>query len=229
MDELIRAPSAAGLIGQARGLFELPRLLARLPELARLPRGRGECVLVLPGYGATDASTAVLRGYVRLLGYRPLGWGLGRNRGVVPKLLPRVVERVETLAREQGAPIRLIGWSLGGYLAREAARERPQAVHRVITLGSPVIGGPKYTAVAGAYRRRGVDLDAIEAEVAARNELPLETAVTAIYSRSDGVVAWQACIDRHAQNVEHIEVEATHLGLGLSPDVFEIIATRLAR
>ncbi len=229
MDELIRAPSAAGLIGQARGLFELPRLLARLPELARLPRGRGECVLVLPGYGATDASTAVLRGYVRLLGYRPLGWGLGRNRGVVPKLLPRVVERVETLAREQGAPIRLIGWSLGGYLAREAARERPQAVHRVITLGSPVIGGPKYTAVAGAYRRRGIDLDAIEAEVEARNRRPLETPITAIYSRSDGVVAWQACIDRHAQSVEHIEVEATHLGLGLSPDVFEIVATRLAR
>jgi len=184
---------------------------------------------VLPGYGATDASTAVLRAYLRLLGYRPLGWGLGRNRGAVPELLPRVVRRVEALAREEGAPIRLIGWSLGGYLAREAARERPQAVRGVITLGSPVIGGPKYTAVAGAYRRRGIDLDALEVEVAARNKLPLETPITAIYSRSDGVVAWQACIDRDATQVEHVEVYATHLGLGLSPDVFEIIATRLAR
>jgi pimeloyl-ACP methyl ester carboxylesterase len=85
-----------------------------------------------------------------------------------------------------GAPVRLIGWSLGGYLAREVAREHPHAVQQVITLGSPVIGGPKYTAVAGAYRRRGVDLDAIEAEVAVRNELPLDTPITAIYSQSDG-------------------------------------------
>ena len=186
-------------------------------------------MLVLPGYGAGDASTAVLRAYVRFLGYRPQGWGLGRNSGEVPDLLPRVAERLEALAREEGRAIGLIGWSLGGYLAREAARERPRAAQQVITLGSPVVGGPKYTAVAGAYRRRGVDLDAIEAEVAARNRQPFETPVTAVYSRSDGVVAWQACIDRHSTNVEHVEVETTHLGLGFSPKVFQTIAERLAR
>ena len=226
--EAIQAPSPKGLLGEVRGLVELPRLLIRLPDLARQPRGNGQRVLVLPGYGADDASTALLRAYLRFLRYRPLGWGFGRNRGQVPELLPRVTKRVEELAREEGAPIRLIGWSLGGYLAREAARELPHAVRQVITLGSPVVGGPKYTTVAGAYRRRGIDVDAIEAEVAARNRRPLDTRVTAIYSRSDGVVAWQACIDRHGSNVEHVEVETTHLGLGLSPDVFEIIATRLA-
>ena len=77
--------------------------------------------------------------------------------------------------------MRLIGWSLGGYLAREAAREDPDLVHQVITLGSPVVGGPKYTLVA---------------QVAARNSVPLRTPVVAIYSR-DAVVAWEACIDRH--------------------------------
>jgi pimeloyl-ACP methyl ester carboxylesterase len=107
----------------------------------------------------------VLRAYVRFLGYQPHGWDLGRNHGEVPDLLPLVAERLEALARDEGRPIRLIGWSLGGYLAREAAPERPGAAHQVITLGSPVVGGPKYTAVAGAYRRRGIDLDAIEAEV----------------------------------------------------------------
>ena len=141
--------------------------------------------------------------------------------------------RVDSRNRARRPPGRdiepLIGWSLGGYLAREAARERPQAAHQVITLGSPVVGGPKYTAVAGAYLRRGIDLDVIEAEVAARNRQPLDTPVTAVYSRSDGVVAWQACIDRHSTNVEHVEVETTHLGLGFSPEVFQIIAERLAR
>jgi len=202
--------------------------LIRLPRLAKQPRGRGQRVLVLPGYGANDASTAVLRAYLRLLGYRPSGWGFGRNGGEVAEMLPRVADRVEALAREDGVPIRLIGWSLGGYLAREVARERPRAVHQVVTLGSPVVGGPKYTAVAEAYRRRGVDLDAVEAEVAARNLRPFETRVTAIYSRSDRIVAWRACIDRRTPNVEHVEVETTHLGLGLSPEVYEIIATRLA-
>jgi pimeloyl-ACP methyl ester carboxylesterase len=229
MDEVIQAPSPTGLIGQARGLFELPKLLVQFPELARQPRGRGQRVFVLPGYGATDASTAILRGYIRFIGYRPVGWGFGRNCGVVPELLPRIVDRVDDLARRDGEPVRLIGWSLGGYLAREVARERPRAVHQVITLGSPVIGGPKYTAVAGAYRRRGIDLDAIEAEVEARNRQTLETDITAVYSQSDGVVAWRACIDRHAPNVEHVEVKTTHLGLGLSPTVFRIIAVRLAR
>jgi dienelactone hydrolase len=225
----LRAPSALGLLGESRGLLEIPKLLIQFPTLARQPRGRGQRVLVLPGYGAGDASTAVIRAYVRFLGYQPHGWGLGRNEGDVPALLPRVVERLEALAREAGGAIRLIGWSLGGYLAREAARERPQAAQQVITLGSPVVGGPKYTAVARAYSRRGIDLDAIKTQVAARNSQPLETPVTAVYSRSDGIVAWQACIDRHSPNVEHVEVNATHLGLGVSPDVFQIIAERLAR
>ena len=229
MTQPIPTPSGTGLVGEVRGVLELPRLLLRFPHLARQPRGDGEPVLVLPGYGAGDGSTAVLRAYVRFLGYRPVGWDLGRNGGDVPELLPRVVERVTAVADEAGAPIDLIGWSLGGYLAREAARERPALARQVITLGSPVVGGPKYTAVADVYRRRGVDLDAIEAQVAARDEQPLETPVTAIYSRRDAVVAWQACIDRVAPNVDHVEVEATHLGLGFSANVFEIIAERLAR
>jgi len=134
----------------------------------------------------------------------------------------------ERLAQRAGRSVGLIGWSLGGVLAREAARERPAAARLVITLGSPVVGGPKYTAVAGFYRRQGIDLDAIEAQVEARNQQPLATPVTAIYSKSDAVVAWRACIDRHTPRVDHVEVEATHLGLGFSPHVFEIIAERLA-
>jgi pimeloyl-ACP methyl ester carboxylesterase len=229
MTEAIQAPSAAGLLREVRGALELPRLLLRFPELARQPRGRGQRVLVLPGYGAGDASTAVLRAYLGFLGYRQRGWALGRNDGDVPGLLPRVVARLEALAREAGESVVLVSWSLGGYLAREAAREHPQAVQQVITLGSPVVGGPKYTAVAEVYRCRGVDLDEIEAEVAERNRRPLVTPVTAIYSRNDAVVAWRACIDPDASNVEHVEVSATHLGLGFSPEVFKIISERLAR
>ena len=222
------APNRTGLVNEVFGLLELPRLVLRSPELARQPRGDGSPVMVLPGYGAGDGSTALIRAYLRGLGWDARGWGLGRNAGDVPELIPKVVDRLEQLAREAGRSVALVGWSLGGVLAREAARERPQRARRIVTLGSPVVGGPKYTAVADAYRRRGVDLDAIEAEVEERNAIPLSTPITAIFSRRDGVVAWNACIDRRSERVEHVEVEATHLGLGFSADVLRIIAERLA-
>jgi pimeloyl-ACP methyl ester carboxylesterase len=225
----LRAPRARDLLGEAFGLLELPKLMWRAPWLARQPRGHGEPVLVLPGYGTGDASTALLRAYLTGLGYRAEGWRLGRNDGDVRALLPRVMSRLESLARARRSAVRLIGWSLGGFLAREAARERPDAAALVITLGTPVRGGPKYTAVAPLFRRRGHDLDAIEAEIDARNRTPLATPVTALYSRGDGVVAWQACIDRHTPGVEHVEVGATHLGLGFSAEVFAHVAQRLAR
>jgi pimeloyl-ACP methyl ester carboxylesterase len=216
------------LLGESRALVELPRLAWNVRDLAAQPRGRGEPVLVLPGFGAGDGSTSLLRAYLRLLGYRVRGWNLGLNGGDVPSLIPRVVERTAAYAGETGEPVRLLGWSLGGYLAREAARERPDAVDRVVTLGTPVIGGPKYTSVGRLYASRGYDLDAIEAAVEERNRNPIRVPVTAIYSRSDGVVAWEACIDRVGPHVEHVEVDTTHLGLGLSPDVYRIIARRFA-
>ncbi len=228
MSEPIDPPDPARLIREARGLIELPRLLLRFPELALQPRGHGEPILILPGYGAGDGSTTLLKGYLRLLGYRARGWGLGRNGGNAAELLPRILKRMASFARRADHKVHLIGWSFGGYLARELARERGDLVAQVITLGTPVIGGPKYTVVANTFRRRGIDVDAIAAEVEARNQISFTAPVIAIYSRRDCVVAWQACIDAGAANVEHVEVRTTHLGLGFSPEVYKIIARRLA-
>ncbi len=222
------APARRGILGEALGLLELPRLLLRSPDLARQPRGDGGPVMVLPGFGVGGGSTALIRGYLRALGWDARDWGLGRNHGDVPDLIPQVVERLEQLADEAGRPAALVGWSLGGVLAREAARERPAQARCIVTLGSPVVGGPKYTAVAEVYRRQGIDLDAIEAEVLARDAVPITTPVTAVFSRRDGVVAWRACIDRISERVEHVEVGTTHLGLGFSAEVLGIIAARLA-
>ena len=223
----LQRPGFWSLAREAQALRELPRLVWNLRDLARQPRGAGDPVLVFPGFGAGDESTFLLRAYLHGLGYRVRGWGLGRNDGDVPGLIPRVADVVTRAASEVGA-VRLVGWSLGGYLAREAARERPEAVERVVTLGTPVAGGPKYTVAAGFYSQRGYDLDEIEAEVERRNAVPLETPVTAVFSRTDAVVSWQACIDRASPGVEHVEVDSTHVGMGLSPDVYRIVAHRLA-
>jgi pimeloyl-ACP methyl ester carboxylesterase len=205
------------------------QLMLRVPELARAPRGRGEPVLVLPGFAASDASTLALRSYLRWLGYDARGWALGTNRGDLQALVPRVIALLEAQAAAAGVRVRCIGWSLGGNLAREYARERPDLVERVVTLGTPAVGGPKYTSVAGNYRRRGLDLDAVETLVADRERVPIGVPITAIYSRRDGIVAWQACIDRSSPHVEHVEVSAAHLGLGFHPEVYRVVADRLAR
>ncbi len=227
MQRQISPPPRTALFNEAFTGLELPRLLAQAPALAAAPRGRGERVLVWPGFGAGDTSTTPLRGYLRYLGYDVRGWGLGRNDGDVLALLDSLVALLEDASRD--APVSLVGWSLGGYLAREVARECPERVSQVITLGSPVVGGPKYTAVADAFDGRGMTLDTIEALVDARYDEPLKVPVTAIYSKFDGVVAWQACIDERSPNVEHIEVLSTHIGLGFSAPALQIIARRLAQ
>ena len=230
MGTAIQAPRFDPLlesIGIADGMARLPLYAFEMPWL---PRGNGEPVVVMPGFMTGDGSTMVLRGFLRSLGYRVHGWGLGVNRGDVLHLRREMLARVEDLAKHHAEPVRLIGWSLGGVVAREVARSRPDIVHSVVTMGTPVLGGPKYTAAAPIYQRMfGEDLDAVEALIAANNKVPIRVPVTAIYTRRDSVVAWEACLDPDGENVEHVDVGSTHLGLGFSPEVFRIIARRLAR
>lgn len=186
--------------------------------------------MVVPGVATDDGWTATLRNFLTAIGYDTVGWGLGRNRGNVPKLIPRLIEQTERVSRDRGQALRLVGWSLGGYLSREVARERPELVERVITLGAPVVGGPSYTASAPGYVRKGWNLDDIKKTVLEREQNPIEVPIFAVYSRSDGVVAWRACIDRFENLiVEHHEVRASHLGMVNSPRVFRLVAELLAR
>lgn len=224
----IERPTRIQGLRELRTAEVFPRLAFNIPRLAIQRRGEGEPVLVLPGFGASDTSTAILRSYLAYLGYDVRGWQLGTNRGNVEELLPRVIEKAHEYFNDCDVPLRLVGWSLGGYLAREVARDHPEIVDRVITLGSPVVGGPKYTAAAKVYEMNGFDLDAIEQSVEERYMVPIQVPITAIYSKHDGVVAWRACVDERSPNVDHIEVTSTHLGLGFDPTVFRLVAEHLA-
>ena len=182
-------------------------------------------VAVFPGFSAGDLSTFVIRRHLQKAGYKVHRWRLGVNHGRVPTLIPRVVSRTEALFERYREPVALVGWSLGGVLAREVARERPDLVRSVVTLGSPVIGGPKYTRAAGFYERvLGEDVDAIEQAVEERNRIPISVPLTAIYSRRDAVVQWEACIDHYNEHCEHIEVDASHLSLGFDPRVLQLVS-----
>lgn len=209
-------------------MFEPARLAINGWRLVGPRVKQPEAVLVLPGFSTGDISTVPLRGYLASFGHHVHGWGLGTNRGDVEGAVATLIPRVRRLADQHGRPVSLIGWSLGGVMAREICRQVPGSVGRVITMGTPVVGGPKYTVLAEMFARGGADLDELEREVARRQPLPPNIPVTAFYSRHDGVVAWRACIDHLNSHVEHIEIQTTHIGFGINHEVWRIIADRLA-
>lgn len=206
------------------------RLARERRALLRDPALQGhQAVLVIPGFGTTDTWTLPLRRTLARLGHEVRGWGLGRNTGEVRELLPRVRARVQEQAEAAGRPVAIVGWSLGGVFAREVARRDALRVARVITLGTPVQGGPRYTATAPTFRARGLDLEQIEAQVALVNQTGIDVPLTSIYSRADSIVHWEASIDPWNAHVEHIEVSTTHGGMVLCPRVLRLVAERLAR
>jgi pimeloyl-ACP methyl ester carboxylesterase len=200
-----------------------PSWLATQSRRATPPR----TAILLPGFGAGPRSMRVMESFLRRRGHRVRDWGLGQNTGDVVMFRARLKRVVEESIAAHGEPVVLVGWSLGGYIAREYAREHPEEVRKVVTLGSPVIGGPRYTATAKWYRSQGHDLDEIERAVANRYATPLRVPVTAIYSKRDGIVAWRACIDRWSPSVRHIEVSETHVGMGFAPRVLGLVAAEI--
>ena len=225
--EGLEAPPFWSVFREARFAVEILAWLWTLVRLRSRSIGRREPVLVLPGFGAGDPWTAAMRLFLNRVGFDARGWGLGRNRGNVAELIPQVIEQVAAFAEESGGRVRLVGWSLGGLIAREVARERPDLVERIVTLGSPIVGGPKYTVWAKSFRRRGFDVDAIEAKLKARDRVPIEVPIFTIYSRWDGIVSWRACLDKVQALAVPVEVRSSHLGLVVSPSVLTTVARKL--
>lgn len=227
-DSIPRLSLLGAILLQPRLLREPLRRWRARRRLGAAPFGHGETVLVIPGMGVGDLSTATLRRFLRRHGFDARGWGLGRHRPEMWRTLPRALALLERTAAERGEPISLVGWSLGGILARELARLRPDLVRRVITLGAPVRGGLRATAIAGLFRLQGWDLDHVARLVEEAGRVPIRVPVTAIWSRRDGIVAWQACVDEETEQAENLEVSSVHWGLGIDPDALVAIAERLA-
>lgn len=222
------APSLLTTAGESLAPIEFLRLIAHSPRLLRQKKGNREPVIVLPGLGASNISTSILRNYLSWLNYHVTGWSIGRNIGNVNAMVPAVKTQLREIYQEHQTKVNLIGWSLGGIVAREVARDIPELVSQIITLGSPIIGGPKYTSFASFYIQQGYDLDELETRIRERQKKAIDVPITAIYSKRDGVVAWHACMDQQHKQADNIEVSATHLGLGVSPEVLEIVAKKLS-
>ncbi len=222
----ITPPSRLQSFGEVRAAREMLRIALRTLSLTRSPRGDGGPLVVVPGYGATDASMAPLRSFLTRMGHDVRPAGMGRINDDVDGQRIRFGEIVADMYADTGRPVNLVGWSLGGILCREAARDFPESVDRIVTFGTPVEGGPGYTSMSARYSDETIQM--IQHMIEQRNLVPLTTPVTAIWSERDGIVAPDACIDRRSPDVEHVKVTSTHLGMGLDPDVWAVIADRVS-
>jgi pimeloyl-ACP methyl ester carboxylesterase len=222
----IRPPSAWLMLLEGRAPWEYAATLAVMPWLSRVPRGDGHPVLVFPGLGASELSTRTLRGFLGQLGYATYDWGLGRNR---PRegLLEACRQRVVDIAARHERKVSLVGWSLGGVYARELAKQLEPQTRCVITLGTPFSGHVRATNAARAYELysgKPLQHDPVRAQWL-KHAPPVPT--TSIYSKTDGVVAWQCSLNDDTPLAENIEIQASHLGLGVNPLSLYAVADRL--
>ena len=229
---LIGAPSRALLYTEpTRAAVEFGTFLTTIPLLRRAPHGDGHTVLVLPGFLADDHSTLVLRNYLGSLGYHTYGWGLGRNIGPTADILEGMRTLLVRLATSSGLPVSLVGWSLGGIFARGLAHELPEHIRDIVTLGSPFrSNSPIGSHATRSFERlahRHVPHSELPAIDIDRGQLPMP--VTAVYTKADGVVAWQTCLQVDGVLRENVEVPGSHCGLGHNPAALWVVADRLAQ
>jgi pimeloyl-ACP methyl ester carboxylesterase len=228
MYEAQAPPSRRLLLSEWRAFYELVAFVGAFPWLRLLPSGDGHPIMVLPGLAASDLSTAPMRAFLRDRGYAAHGWELGRNLGLKPGLHGSTFDRLRDLRRRYGRKVSLIGWSLGGIFARELAKQAPDDVRQVITLASPFKGSPRATHAWWVYELlAGHSIEEASAEAELHEPPPVPT--TAIFSRSDGIVAWQCCVEDQRTYTESVEVRASHCGLGHNPAALYVIADRLAQ
>jgi triacylglycerol lipase len=205
--------------------------------------GRGRPVLLIPGFLAGDGSLAVMSGWLGRCGYRPKGAGMVANVDCSSAALARLEPRLERLVSEQGRRAAIVGQSRGGSLAKVLARRRPDLVCGIVTLGSPALkplavhplvrlqleavsrlgslGAPRL------FRRSCLDGDCCAAfweDLAA--PLPRGVGFVSVYSRTDGIVDWRACL---APGAEHVEIGSSHIGMAINPSAWRAVTAALER
>jgi pimeloyl-ACP methyl ester carboxylesterase len=231
-----RSP-VAPLWGELRYSRELAGLLAdgELRDPAR--REDALPVLLIPGFMAGDASLSVLRRWLRRRGHRVASSGIVANVDCAERAVGRLEARLDGFFSDCAQPVFLIGQSRGGALARSLAVRHPEMVSGLVMLGSPIcnpiaVSAPVLRTVRWMAWLGGLGLPGVFSRNCAdgpccasfRDDLaaPLDANLRAraVYSESDGIVDWRACLDPQA---EHVKVNSSHCGMSVHPDVFRLL------
>lgn len=237
-------PHVPPLWRESRLGFEAAQLL-RSPVWrgTGVAHGAGRPVLLVPGFMAGDGTLATMARWLRANGYWTRRAGIGTNVGCSQHACEQLEERLEALAERTGRKVAIVGQSRGGVLARVVAARRPDLVSGIVTLGAPTVGmlrvhplvllqvglvGALGTGrVPGLFRMscwRGACCEPFRADL--QDPFPPDVRYVCVYSRSDGIVDWRACLDGAAE--ELVEIHASHCGMAVSREAYEQVARALA-
>lgn len=192
-------------------------------------KGDGHPVLVIPGFLGSDLSTGRLRRFLKKIGYTPYAWGLGRNYGDISQL-NILLEQIGSLYEKHQKKVSLIGWSLGGVYARQLAKAKPELVRQVITMGSPFSGIDAPNNASWLYNLINYRRPVAEVDQKWLKDIsaPAPVPTTAIYSKDDGIVPWQTCMEQTIDAThQNVRIEGSHFGLAHNPEVWVIVEDRL--
>jgi pimeloyl-ACP methyl ester carboxylesterase len=219
-------PPLRHYFGEARIVVDWLRGRMVEDRLAALYPGDGSAVIVLPGLFTSDSRTSMLRRVLKKAGYRTYGWGMGRNMPIRADVLDRFDARVNAVQQREGGAVSLIGWSLGGIIAREYAKTAPAKVAQVITLGSPFSGNPRANRAWQIYELvadHKVDATPIVSDRAVKPPVP----TTAIWSARDGIIPPHAARGQAGESDHNFEVRCGHFALTSAPDALEAVLRAL--
>ena len=197
------------------------------PPIQNVPKGDGHSVIVFPGFLTGDWATKELIKWLTTVGYEVTGWGSGMNWGPTSIALERCETLLDEACERSGRKVTLIGRSLGGLYARELAKDEPDKVVRVITLGTP-IRFPIATPLSpfAQMLEGNFDPEFVKRQPDLLRNPPVP--VTSFYSRKDGIVPWRSCLVEEGPAAENIEIDSPHTIMGTNPKAMRIIADRLA-
>ncbi len=194
-----------------------------------VPPGLGRPVLLIPGFLAGDWTLRTPHHWLRRVGYRPQMAGVAFNVTYSEVMLRPLMDALLRLHRRTRSRVSLVGHSRGGVLAKVLSHRKPELVEQVITLGSPLsnpfdihpltMAGVRAAHLYNVFRYGHPA--SVEKRFLRDLAAPPRVPTTSIYSRSDGVVSWRACLRR---DVNAVEVQGSHVGLALNPDVYRVLS-----
>ncbi|MFZ1525623.1 MAG: hypothetical protein WAT22_12455 [Saprospiraceae bacterium] len=203
------------LIETIRGFFCL--LFAKKENI-----GQGRVVMVVPGLLTSDFWTVILRKYLSKKGFQVYGWEMGTNLGRMEKI-PELISKIEAIKIRHNQPIILIGWSIGGLFSREVSHQRPDLISKVMTLGSPFGDVQAPNNAKWVFELLNDDYD-IDHSLVQRLASPTTMPSVAFYSKKDGIVPWEACMDSITDDHHlNVEIRSSHFGMGANPSVLDAI------
>lgn len=204
----------------------------------------GQPVLLIPGFLAGDNSLGLMTRWLRRTGHHTRRAGMRVNVDCSERMAERLEERLEEMAERHSSRIALIGQSRGGSFARVLAVRRPDLVSGIVTLGSGTVsplsihplvhlqvlalGLLGTVGAPGLFRhscRWGECCTRFWDDLQA--PFPENVGFLAVYSRTDGIVDWRACLDPGAD--ELLELRASHCGMSVHPRAYRAIAAALER